>query len=85
MIYAVDLVMVVTGNDRNNAGEVIRRTPEMLERSFPGRGKGRTKLVTFQGAIELVMVLPGKVAKETRAQFAGIIQRYMAGDELLIA
>ena len=31
------------------------------------------------------MVLPGKVAKETRAQFAGIIQRYMAGDESLHA
>jgi hypothetical protein len=57
----------------------------MLERSLPGRGNGRTKLVTFQGAIELGMVLPGKVAKETRAQFAGIIQSHMAGDQSLIA
>jgi hypothetical protein len=31
------------------------------------------------------MVLPGKIAKETRAQFAGIIQRYLAGDHSLIA
>jgi hypothetical protein len=31
------------------------------------------------------MVLPRKVAKETRTQFAGIIQRYMAGDQSLIA
>jgi hypothetical protein len=55
----------------------------MIERSMPGNG--RTKLVTFQDAIELVMVLPGKVAKETRTQFASIIQRYMAGDQSLIA
>lgn len=30
------------------------------------------------------MVLPGKVAKETRVQFANIIQRYMAGKESLV-
>jgi len=92
MIYAVDLAMVVTGKDRNNAGRDIRdlkeeifQSTKIVERSFPGRGNGRTKLITFQDAIELVMVLPGKVARETRAQFAGIIQRYMAGDETLIA
>jgi hypothetical protein len=92
MIFVVDLVMVVTGKDRNVAGEIIRRTPEeifqsskMLERSFPGRGNGKTKLLAFQDAIELIMVLPGKVAKETRTRFAGIIQRYMAGDQSLIA
>ncbi len=30
------------------------------------------------------MVLPGKVAKETRTQFASIIKRYMAGDASLM-
>jgi hypothetical protein len=58
---------------------------KMLERSLPGRGNGRTKLVSFKDGIELIMVLPGKIAKETRAQFAGIIQRYLAGDHSLIA
>ena len=43
-----------------------------------------TKLLTFQHAIELVMVLPGKAAKEARTQFANIIRRYMAGDQTLI-
>jgi hypothetical protein len=57
----------------------------MIERSMPGKGNGRTKVVTFQDAIELVMVLSGKVTKETRTQFASIIQRYMAGDQSLIA
>jgi hypothetical protein len=31
------------------------------------------------------MVLPGKLAKEIRAQFASIIQRYLAGDHTLIS
>ncbi len=44
-----------------------------------------TKLVSFEDAIQLVMVLPGETAKETRAQFADIIRRYMAGDNSLHA
>ena len=47
------------------------------------RGGAPTKLLTFQHAIELVMVLPGQFAKETRVQFANIIRRYMAGDQTL--
>lgn len=91
LLFAVDLVMVVTGKNRNEAGEAIRRITEevfqsskLLERSLPGRGNGRTKLVTFQDAIELIMVLPGKIAKESRVQFAEIIKRYLAGDESLV-
>ena len=49
-----------------------------------GKGNGRTKLVSLDNALELVMILPGKVAKETRTQFVNIIKRYMAGDESLI-
>ena len=92
MFWVVDLAMVVAGKSRDDAGMIIRRIPEevfpsvkMTERSMPGKGNGRTKLVSFKDAIELIMVLPGKIARETRAQFAGIIQRYMAGDESLIA
>ena len=31
--------------------------------------RSRSRWVTFDNAIELVMVLPGKVAKETRTKF----------------
>ena len=34
-----------------------------------------TKLIAFKDAIELVMVLPGRVAKDTRARFASVIER----------
>jgi len=51
---------------------------------MPGKGNGHTKLISFNNAIELVMVLPGRVAKETRTQFADIIRRYLAGDHSLI-
>ena len=41
--------------------------------------------MTFQDAIDLIMVLPGQTAKEIRTQFASIIQRYLAGDHTLIS
>jgi hypothetical protein len=44
-----------------------------------------TKLLTFEDAIQFIMVLPGEMAKEVRIQFAGIIRRYMAGDKTLHA
>jgi hypothetical protein len=91
LLFAVDLVMVVSGKNRNEAGEAIRRitddvfpSSKFLERSLPGKGNGRTKLITFQDALELIMVLPGKIAKESRVQFAEIIKRYLAGDESLV-
>ena len=90
LLYAVDLVLVVTGKDRNQAGEVLRRisdeifpSSKMLERSLPGKGMAKTRLLTFKDSIELVMVLPGAIAKETRTQFANILTRYMAGDASL--
>jgi hypothetical protein len=92
MIWAVDLIMVVSGKSREDSAKTLRDLPEEVfhkekisVKSLAGKGNGNTKLVTFQDAIELVMVLPGKVAKETRTRFAGIIQRYMAGDQSLIA
>jgi len=38
----------------------------------------------MQHALELVMVLPGKVATKTRKKFVNIIERYMTGDPSLI-
>jgi hypothetical protein len=55
-----------------------------VERSLPGRGNHRVRLVSFQDAIELAMVLPGNVAREIRVKFSDIIRRYLAGDHSLI-
>ena len=91
LLFVVDLVMVVTGKSRDDSSRVLRDLPEEIFqqvkftcKSFPGKGNGRTKLVTFQDALELIMVLPGKIAKESRVQFAEIIKRYLAGDESLV-
>ena len=91
MLYAVELVMVITGKNRDEAGMVLRRLPKdifnlakLIERNTGGRGNSKTKLISFTNALELIMVLPGKMARETRTKFADLIKRYLAGDSTLV-
>lgn len=91
LLYAVDLVMVMSGKDRNNSGRDLRdlsdavfQSTKFVDRQLSNHGGHKTKLVSFENALELIMVLPGKVAKETRKAFASIIHRYLAGDKTLI-
>ena len=73
----VDLVMVATGKDCNQSNELLRDLKQSLfdkERFFTIE---RRRYVTLKDAITLIMVLPGKMAKELRAQFADIIENYI--------
>ena len=40
-------------------------------------------VISFTDAIELIMVLPGKIAKTLRANFVKIICQYMSRDPVL--
>jgi hypothetical protein len=87
LLFAVDLVIVVTGKDRNQAARDLRDLPEdifkstkIVKRRLNNQGGHCTKLVKFEDAIELIMALPGKRAKRIRKQFADIIARYLDGD-----
>ena len=82
----------MSGKNKDDAGKTIRNIPndifqseKFTDRQLSKRGGYPTKLISFQDAIELAMVLPGKIAKETRVKFANIIRRYLAGDHSLIA
>ena len=91
MLYAVDLVMLISGKSRDDAGKDLRNLPEetfsrekTAERRTPGKGNAKTKLISFNDALELIMILPGKMAKGTRVKFADLIKRYLAGDSSLV-
>jgi hypothetical protein len=88
-----DLIMHLCDKDMNQANEVWRRMPEThkdeLKAScfnfkFPGRGAGEQPVITFPGALKLVMFLPGEAAKQHRASMVTILQRYFAGDPSLL-
>jgi hypothetical protein len=87
MICAVGLVMAMTGHDRNSAGRALRDLPEkyfsrdkFCLRQMKRQGGHETKFVSFENAIELIMVLPGKRAKLVKKGFTDIIVRYINGD-----
>ena len=83
LLYAVDLVMVMTNKNRNDANECLRElNPLLFNKGNNFLRRNRSRLITFDHAIELIMVLPGQMAKETRSQFAEIIRHHFAGEEM---
>jgi hypothetical protein len=90
-IYAVDLVMVVTTLERDQAGLALRRvlsknllSINLIERNTGGKGNARTQLINLKDALQLIMVLPGEMAKTVRAQIGDIMTKFFAGDESLV-
>ena len=88
-----DIIMVVCQKNNNDAAEVWRRLNDdhrsglngyLKFHQFPGRGQSIQPVITFNGAIHLIMILPGQVAREYRVKACAIIQRYLAGDETLV-
>ena len=89
-----DIIMVVCGKDNNDAGRIWRTLPEtyknevqqfLLNFKFEGRGQSKQPVITLQGAIKLIMRLPGEMAKDFRSQACDILTRYLAGDQSLHA
>jgi hypothetical protein len=51
-----------------------------LKHQFPGQGQTRVAVISIEGAMKLIMVLPGKRANAMRLQAADILTRYIHGD-----
>ena len=88
-----DFIMVVCDKDGNDAGQVWRRLSEdkknevqsfCLNFVFPGQGQQEQPVITFPGALKLVMWLGGENAKDFRTKVVGILTRYFAGDPSLL-
>lgn len=77
LVDLVDLVMAFTGKNCNDSNEVLRDLKPSLFDKDKILIRERRRYVTLQDAISLVMVLPGKIATETRAKFAAIIERHI--------
>jgi hypothetical protein len=73
----VDVVMVVTGKNCNHANEALRNLkPSLFDNENFVIRNGR-RYASLRDIIALIMVLPGKMAKELRSQFAEIIEDYI--------
>jgi hypothetical protein len=88
-----DMIMCVCGKNNDEAGLVWRRmSPERLSEvrsycsnfQFHGQGQSEQPVITFAGALKLIMILPGEAAKKHRSAMADILRRYFAGDASLL-
>ena len=88
-----DIIMCVCGKDMKRASETWERlTPERKQEvsafcgnlKFPGPGQTEQPVITFVGALKLIMFLPGDAAKKHRSNMANILRRYYAGDASLV-
>jgi hypothetical protein len=83
--------MVVSCLERNQAGLSLRRVMDknlvsinLIERNTGGKGNFRTQLVSLKDALQLVMVLPGDMAKAVRVQISEVMTDFFKGDESLV-
>ena len=51
---------------------------------FLGPGQSEQPVITFHGALKLIMFLPGETAKQHRSAMVNILSRYFAGDPTLL-
>ena len=88
-----DVIMHICGKDQHDAAQIWRRTPPSRlselgtfcsNFKFPGRGQSEQPVITFPGALKLVMFLPGKNARKLRSKMVAILTRYFAGDPSLL-
>jgi hypothetical protein len=88
-----DFIMHMCDKDNNHAAEIWRRLSVDLKTElnshcvnfqFKGRGQSEQAVITFPGAIKLLMFLPGEKAKINRSFMTEILVRYFAGDPTLI-
>ena len=91
LIWAVDLVMAIKGGTRSHAARDLRDIPDamfskqkLVRKNMPGPGNSNTALVPFEHALELVMVLPGAMAKAFRVKAWDMLKCYLAGDGSLV-
>ena len=72
----IDVAALITGKDANNAARDVAfvkdRHPEVIQKlsdfRFPGQGQRKTAVTCAQGVVELVLLLPGRMAGRVRGQ-----------------
>lgn len=88
-----DIIMCVCGTEYTTANTCWARikkthmeelTEDLDEHQFPGAGQRIIPIITVQGGMKLIMMLPGKRAKAMRVQASDILARYVMGNDSLI-
>ena len=67
-------------SELSEIGFVKERYPEVIQKlsdfRFPGQGQRKTPMTCAKGVIEIVMLLPGRMAAQVRRQASELLCRY---------
>jgi len=91
-VSVIDVVAVATKFSSKVASNYAQRfaqeypdvSQEWCNFKFPGQGQRETPVTGARGAVELVMLLPGKAAARVRKAAAQTLVRYLGGDMSLV-
>ena len=88
-----DIIMHFGGCSAKSANKAWERLSESRKQEvatecrifkFQGQGQTEQPVITFKGALKLVMWIGGENAKKYRSAMVNILQRYYAGDSSLL-
>jgi hypothetical protein len=88
-----DIIRHICGYSINDSAEVWRRLSHkqiklagsMASFKFKGRGQSTQPLIDIQGALHLIMLLPGERAKHMRVAASDILSQFILGDNRIIS
>ena len=88
-----NIIMVVCKQSKEHARKTWVRFDEPKkeelvtfchEVQFPGQGETKGPVITLEGALKLIMWLPGDMAKDYRSRACCTLKRYLGGDSTLV-
>ena len=80
ILALIDVAIIFTGLDGNQAGKAVRR---LLEQ-FPGKGQKTVDVAPMTEALECAFLLPGHAASKVCKKEAKLLVRFMGGDLSLV-
>ena len=91
-VAVIDLISAVLDLNANNAAFTFARLrnehPEVTTNGgdfkFRGQGQKNTPVTDVRGAVEIILLLPGRQAARVRRQAAELMVRYLGGDLSLV-
>ena len=91
-VSVIDVVATVTGCSATVCSHTVQRLIEAYPEvgsslsnfKFSGRGQRDTPVTDARGAVELIMILPGRAAARVRKMAADVMVRYLGGDPAIV-
>ena len=88
-IYDLIRAVARVKNPHDAWGALVGSHPEVLGETeylhkFPGSGQRDTPVTDARGAVEIIMLLPGRAAASFRKEAAGVVVRFLGGDLTLV-